>query len=323
MYSFFHLNLWSGFRGQLYSAYYEVEFQLSGWRVKRLTERTVREHYRFLTEGAYDKREKKKTLEKGRKRWHSYVTQNVLDVIQLLHVVPYRIDGAGPYEAQLVIDVGHDRRYFAVSLLVARNEDRNPSFRFVTQTQHKIDQHQEGINPTLLADEILDLFTQVFRRRFDALESLLIIRDGRLVRQESEALNKSVTLLREQGYLKNHARVDQVDVHKDSLKSIRMWDVTVENEIENPLIGIGIRLNKKAMALATTGVPGLPQGTADPILIVSNGQCENVADAAAANFAAAQLNWSSPGVPQKLSIGMKRTDDSLKARAAQEVRRLR
>lgn len=304
------------------AAYFEVEFHLTGWHVKRVTEDSLREHHNYLKKGAYDKHLRKKTLEAGQKRWSIYVNFNALDVVQQLEVIPYRIDQAGPYEAQLVIDVGHDRRYFAVSLLVARN-DKTPGFGCYTRTQDKGDHKTEGINPQILADEIVTLFSRHFPRRFDPLASLLILRDGRLVRQESSGLDLSIKLLQQKGYLTTDARVEQVDVHKETLKSIRMWEVNYKNEIENPLIGTGILLNKKTIALANTGVPGLTQGTANPILIVSNGRCPNVVDAAATNFAGAQLNWSSPGVPQHLHIGMKRTDDQLRARAAQEVRRLR
>lgn len=305
------------------NAYYQVEYQLNDWKVKRLTEHTLLQQYRYLTQGAYDKQQKKVTLEAGQRRWNSFINLNVLDIAQGLDAIPFRIDQAGMYEGQLVIDVGHDRRYFAVSLLVARNEKKNPSFRFFTNIQDKVDLHQEAINPILLMDEISELFSQMFRRQFDPLESLLIIRDGKLVKDEPVAIDNCIARLKDKNYLSKSAIVDQVDVHKETLKSIRMWDINATDQIENPLIGTGILLNKHAMALANTGAPGVTQGTAEPILIVSNGRCADIVRAAEANFASAQLNWSSPGVPQHLGIGMKRTDEELKSRAAQEVRRLR
>ena len=307
-------------------AYYEAEFHLSGWHIKRITEPTLREHYKYLKEGTQDKRKGVKTLEAGEKRWRGFVNLNALDVIQLLEVTPYRIDQAGPYEAQLIIDVGHDRRYFAVSLLVSREESKSPSFQLISHVQYKVEHEQEAINPRILADEILAVFDRLFsrfRRGFDPLKSLLIMRDGRIVRQESGGLDDTVTRLKEKDYLSADSRVDWVDVHKDSLKSIRIWEVDERAHANNPLLGIGIRLNQKMIVMATTGVPTLTQGTADPIVLVGNGRCPDVMDAARANFAGAQLNWSSPGVAQKLHIGMKRTDDDLKTRAAQEIRRLR
>lgn len=304
------------------SAYYEAEFQLSGWHVKRVTEHTLAEHHRYLTEGAWDRRKHAKTLEAGQRRWSGYVNLIAVNVIQQLEIIPYRIDQAGPYEAQLVIDVGYDRRYFAVSLLLARADNKTPSFRFFIHTQHKVDHSQEGINPQILADEIVAIFSRL-PRRFDPIESLLVIRHGRLVRQEPEGVDDGIARIKEKGYLSAKARIDQVDVHKETLKYLRLWDVDDAGRADNPLVGIGVRLNQKKIVVANTGTPTLTQGTADPLLIVSNGRCSDVVDAAQANFAGAQLNWSSPGVVQRLHIGMKRTDEDLKSRSAQEIKRLR
>ncbi len=304
------------------SAYYEAEFQLSGWRIKRVTERTLEEHHRYLNEGSWDKRAGQKTLEAGKAKWNGYLYLIALDVIQLLDVIPFRIDQAGPYEAQLIIDVGHDRRHFAVSLLIARPPNKTPSFRIVSRTQLKMDNQQEGINPKLLSNEIVELF-DLFRGQFDAIESLLILRDGRIVKREPEGLNDAIGILQTKEYLTSTCRVDWVDVHKDTLKNIRFWDITESGSVVNPLLGTGILLNQSMISVATTGQPSLTQGTADPLLVVSNGRCSNIVDAAKANFSGAQLNWSSPGVAQKLHLCMKRTDDDLQSRAAQEIRRLR
>ena len=77
------------------------------------------------------------------------------------------------------------------------------------------------------------------------------------------------------------------------------------------------------VAVAATGVATLHQGTAEPFILVADGRCNGVLGPAKAAFAAAQLNWSSPGVAQRFSLPFKRTDDELKARAAQEIRRIR
>lgn len=304
------------------SAYYEAEYQLSGWRIKRLTIPTLVEHYDYLTQGAWDKRARAKTLESGKKRWNSFVNLIALDVIQLLDVVPYSIADAGIYNAQLIIDVGHDWRNFAVSLLITRNSGQEPDFRIISHTQRKMDYKQEAINPTILADEIVALFSHL-PRRFDPLESLLVMRDGQLVKQESEGLDNAVLRLKEKGYLTSDARVDRVDVHKDTLKSIRFWEVDVQDNVSNPLLGTGIRINQKTAAVINTGAPTLSQGTADPLLLIRHSVDFDVMDAARANFTGAQLNWSSPRVAQRLHVGMKRTDEDLKARSSQEIRRLR
>ena len=303
-------------------AYYEVEFHLSGWRVKRIMEATLQEHYNFLTSGALDRRLKTNTLEAGRKLWTAFIGMNAFDVIQLLDVTPYRIDQTGPYESQLTIDVGRDRRHFAVSLLIARNNNKKPEFWFASHTQPKTDHHQETINPVILADEIIALFRRL-PRHFEPLTSILVMRDGRILGQEPEGIDQAISRLKEMGYLEKDAQTDLVDLRKESLKAIRIWDVDQDSNASNPLVGAGICLNKNMLVMATTGRPTLSQGTAEPVMIINNGQCPNLLDAAQAFFAGAQLNWSSPRVAQRLHIGMKRTDDDLKTRFAQEIRRLR
>lgn len=304
------------------AAYYEAEFQLPGWRIKRITRPTLEEHYDYFVNGAWDRKSHSKTLEVGQNRWSGFINMVTLDVVQLMDVSPYRIDSAGPYEANLIIDVGHDRRYFAVSLLIARIPEKSPSFRLISHTQHKVDHKEEAINPTILADEILALFSRL-PRRFDPLASLLIIRDGRLVKQEPEGLLNAISRLKTKGFLAQDAHIDWVDVRKDTQKAIRLWEVLDNGTADNPFMGTGVKLNDRMVIMVNTGFPTLTQATADPLLIVANGHCNNVIDAAKANFLGAQMNWSSPRVAQRLHIGMKRTDEDLKSRAAQEIRRLK
>ena len=305
------------------AAYHEAAFQLTNWRIKRVTFDTLNEHYRYFTKGAWDRYTHSITIEKGQKRWQVFVNLIALDVAQLLDIVPYRIDHGGPYEAQLVIDVGYEWRHFALSLLIARQSDKAPDFRIVSHVYPKVDRQHESINPRILTDAVLAIFDQCFPRKYNPIESLLIMRDGKLVDQESIGLENAIDRLKAKGYLSQDGQVDWVEVHKDTLKSIRLWDVASNQEADNSLLGVGVRLNDTSIVVTTTGAPTLTQGTAEPILVVGNGHCPNVLNAAHTIFAGAQLNWSSPGVAQRLHIGMKRTDDDLKARDAQEIRRLR
>lgn len=305
------------------AAYYEAAFHLSGWRIKRITERVLRQHYRYLTEGAWDKKQRTNSRERGRNRWEQFIAMNTLDVLQQMDCIPWRSEHAGPYEALLVIDVGHDRRHSALSLLIARSGDKSPSFGVYSEVQVKPDHKQEMINPVMLADIIGRLFQKAFRRRFDPIGSLLVVRDGRVCGQEPEGIERGTARLVEQGMLGRDARVDVVEFHKDSLKSVRLWDVSGSGEVTNPLEGTALRISEQIAVVAATGSATLHQGTAQPFMLVGNGRCSAILEAAAAAFAAAQLNWSSPTVAQRLPLPLKRTDDELTARAAQEIRRIR
>ena len=304
------------------AAYHEVSFQLDRWRIKRITDRTLVAYYKYLTEGVWDRKTKSHNLGLGESRWRDFITENALDVLQLLDAIPYRLDQQGLYEAQIVIDVGHDQRFFALSLLIARSEKKSPSFSIVSDVHIKPDHQHQAINPVILADQILKLFEKVPRTFADPLDSLLVIRDGQFCGQEIEGVDSALAELKKLGRLTSEARVDLVDLHKDTLKAIRMWEIDDREIAENPLEGTAIKLDACSAVVASTGAATLTQGTAHPFMLVGNDRCREITDAALAAFAGAQLNWSSPRVAQRLTLPLKRTDEELKARSAQEIRRL-
>lgn len=302
-------------------AYYEAAFQLAGWSIKRITQGTLQRHYRYLSHGVRDRNANEMSVTKGKSRWDKFIELNALDLLQILDAVPFCFERAGAYEAQLAIDVGHDRRHFALSLLIAREQSKAPSFRILSHAYDKPDRQTEAINPIMLAEKIKNLFEAATPRRFDPFESLLILRDGALTGREGQGTDDAVSELKARGYLKPDALVDRVDIHKDTLKNIRVWQIDPNGMVCNPLESTLLRLSAKMVLVASTGQASLHQGTADPFLIIGNGS--NALEPAKAACLAAHLNWASPSVAQRLPLYLKRTDDELKARSAQEVRRFR
>ncbi len=304
------------------AAYFQVEYYLDGWRIKRITEETLRQKDRERTRGAWDKRLRQLSKEKGRRNWEQFVTLCALDVVQQMDGIPWRIGQVGPYEAMLTIDVGREGRFFAVSLLVARDTASTPSFRLVTHVVAKLDR-LETLNPTILQDELIKLVQETLGNAADPLGSLLVLRDGRTVGQEYQAITAAVEELRSQGLVTAVARVDVVDLHKESQFPLRLWEVDASGRVDNPLEGTAVILNAEMLALTTTGQATLHQGTADPLLFEgANGQ-PRLQDAAEAVWATTHLNWDGPTVAQRLPLPVRRTDEELKSREAQEIRRLR
>jgi hypothetical protein len=305
------------------NAYHEVAFQLDGWRVKRITSRVLLSKYQEMQNGS-NRRDGngRSDPQKGRNRWRDFIVENALDVLQLLDVIPYRVTQLGPYDAILVIDVGEDRRYQAVSLLVMRNQGLIPECIIVRHVVPKPDIHSEAINPVILGDLMLEIVNRGIRTTRDPLQSILIVRDGKTVDREPDGYAEGITKIQAAKKLTENARIDIVDVHKDTLRHLRFWDVTESNAV-NTLEGTVLKLDADTVLIATTGVSTLHQGTANPLLIVGNGRCSNILDAAQAIFAACQLNWSSPKMSQRLPLPLKVTDEELAARLAQEIRRIR
>jgi hypothetical protein len=305
------------------TAYHDVAFQLPEWRVKRITGHALVRNYKFLKEGDWDRRRRVASLERGATRWQQFVQMNGLAVLQLMDCVPWRANELGPYEAHVAIDVGHDRRYLAVSLLIARAKEKTPSFWVDSTAVPKPDYKHEAINEVMLEEQLLELFRRARGRRFDPVTSLLFLRDGQIYEGESLTVERKVVegLVAEK-FLADGARVEIVEFHKRTLKAIRLWEIEESGDIGNPSEGTAFELSEKIAIVTSTGAATLHQGTAQPFVLVGNGSCRRILDAARASFDSAQLNYSSPGVAQRLPLELKRTDDELAARAAQEVRRI-
>ena len=138
---------------------------------------------------------------------------NALDVLQQLDCVPWSLASAPHYEAQLVIDVGADRRYFALSLLICRPQSSEP-FRLNTIVPIKSDHKQETINEVILCDEIVKLCQSAVSSGFEPIKSMLNLRDGHKCGREMDAITGARDKLIRIGFLAQDARVDTVDFHK-------------------------------------------------------------------------------------------------------------
>jgi hypothetical protein len=194
------------------SSYYDAAYQLDRWRIKRLTPRSLMRHYSGLTTGWYDRRSRRHDKQKGRDRWDNYIALNALDILQLLDAYPYVYEGTQGYEAQLFIDVGYSRRDFIISLLIARDDCKGPSFDIASMPVSKPDTKRESINPRILVDNIVKLISERLWRRFDPLESLLVQRDGRFCGNEVQAVLDAVDRLKQLGKVSGNATVD-LEVH--------------------------------------------------------------------------------------------------------------
>jgi hypothetical protein len=303
------------------AAYFEIEYGLKQWRVKRLTTETLEEKYSpaqpFIILGPDAPRPTPQPL----KDWRSFVRMCALDVLQKLGCLPWRVEPSSGFEAELSVDVGRDRHQYALSLVVNRRGDRKPDFHLNTIVEMKADVNRESINPEVLRESILKIFRMLPRGA--AIASLLVFRDGRECGREPEAFEPAFGQLKAEGRLAANAEIVLVDVHKTGMKDIRLWEVGEGDTVDNVLEGTAVELDSTSVLLCTTGSATLHKGTADPALLVGRGELPPMDRIADHFFSSAQHNYSSPGVAQRLSVGLKRTDEELEARGAQEIRRIR
>jgi hypothetical protein len=279
--------------------YYLLSASLKSWRIKRVTtDELVRRH--------------------GER---SFLDMNALDVLELLGCVPWTIDAPLTYQAQLAIDVGANRRHFAVSLLVCRPRDLQPAFWLDTLGCWKPDSGRETIGRDILRDQIVKLYKGLLVPQMDPIESVLVLRDGRERGDEGRAIREAHAELTELGILSGKAEVDIVDFAKRSVKDVRFWH-HADGNITNVLEGTGLVLDNKTVVLANTGRATLHQGTASPVALSATHEGIDMIGAANDVFATAQLNWASPRKAHRLPAPLRRTDRELENRVAQEIRGL-
>lgn len=296
--------------------YYKVAYKLSNWRVKRITLSELERQFSNL----------KSTRNKGfgeqsnsKDSWRSFIEMNTLDVLQQMDCIPWGLKDKPVYDAHLAIDVGREKRYFALSFITF-----HPSIHIYTIAKPKTDTKRETINGDVLYEEIMELCNRVLQRGyFQSLHSLLVLRDGRECEGELDAIYSAIEKLTKQKFFIEKARVDVVDFHKSIAKNIRTCERTRNNKIQQILAGEAISLDDNTVVLNTTGAPTPYQGTADPVMLVGRSENINMDGVTKAVYASTHLNYSRPNVAQRLPLELKRTDDELKNRASQEIRGLK
>ena len=296
--------------------YYTVSRQLSNWRVKRITFRVLINKFSRL----------KSTRNHGGNQsfrtdrdWKSFIEMITLDVLQQMDCILWGLKGEQAYDAHLAIDVGRDKRHFALSLLTF-----HPSLRICTVVKPKTDVKKETINGTILGEEVVELCNKVSQRNdFQSPHSLLVLRDGRECEGELEAIYTAKHGLIKQKFFTEEVTVDVVDFHKSIAKNLRLWEKVSENAVEQILEGEAVPLDCHTVVLTTTGAPARYQGTADPVMLVSQSENTDMARVTKAVYDSTHLNFSSPSSAQRLPLELKRTDDALTNRDSQEIRRIR
>ena len=297
------------------NSYYEIELRLPNWRPKRVTEAVLNEKWSDYRNGKWDRKARQKTAQAGEQSWESFVIMTAFDVLQKMDALPYRIAESAPYEAALVIDVHHDRRFFAFSLWVSRDPKLRPDVLLETHVCQKTDS-QETINAVYLERELRTFLGQVCADACHPLESLLVLRDGKWCGDEHATIKAVI-----EEFVSPDAVVDLAEFHKDSNKELRLWQIDDnDGKVCNVWEGTVVEVSERMAVLCNTGEATLSGRTAHPVVLHNRGEFA-LRKAAQMSFYGAQLNFSSPGVAQRLPLPLKRTDEELEARAQQEVRK--
>jgi hypothetical protein len=295
------------------AAYYVLSHTLQGWRMKRLT--------RFTLENAWEnlcRAHSEEDRRRAERTWNDIIFHSVIDTLDQMDAIPWRLR-SWPYEACVAIDVSQGRRYFGISTLICRDEDRRPSFLRLSRSWPKPDPHKESINPEFLRDKLGTILRDYRGLTFTPLSSVLVLRDGHECREESEAIDWALDRWKADGRLLQGAVIDVVDFHKSSVKDLRMWNY-LPQDTSNALEGRAVYFGNRTALVANTGAAGVSKrSTADPSLLIGR-QNVDMRRVASAVFALSQLNYSSPKKAHKYPQPLREVDELLERRIASDTR---
>jgi hypothetical protein len=277
------------------AAYSLLSYELRGWAIKRIQRQTIESRWGDI-----------QARRRGERRWETMMSLSALDLLDQMDSTPWLVDGFG-YDGCLAIDVGQERRHFALSLLVCRDLSCDTPFLRLTRHWLKADHQHESINHVVLAKSIEDLVASIPGRPFTPLKSLLVLRDGHECGQEPVGLANGLDAWKRAGLLQQSAIIDLVDVHKHSMRGIRQWRSDGNGAI-NVLEGHAVYPNSRVAYVCCTGAATLSDGmTADPCVLVARNNAD-VRRAANAFFSLAQLNFSTPNTAHRLAQPLREVD---------------
>jgi hypothetical protein len=304
------------------ATYYGISRELSDWSIKRVTSRELRK--KFTARQKAKKWREANSINspsKEERDWDSFIDLCAYDTVQQLGCVPWTIDGSLNYDMHLAIDVSEDYTHFALSLMVFNTELGYPIFK--TETERKLDQYMETINSEDLKEELRNLFHDPLLQQLKnqgKLGSLLIYRDGKDCDGEFSALAELIPELQRAGKLPENLRFDFVLVRKHLSNGIRGW-VNNTDAITNVMEGTYWFKTKTTGLLWTTGCSTIStKATAEPIEVEMRYTEGNLLAILEDLMHAAQFNYSSPSKAQKLSSPLKRSDEKLREKRAEELK---
>ena len=187
------------------------------------------------------------------------------------------------------------------------------------------DRNHETVDKVELRSTIVSMLTQIHATG-KRLSSIVVHRDGRWWRRESQALAEAVAKLKSDHVLPADCRVAVVEIRKSHFP-VRLFTATTDanQHLENPLPGTYLPLDDKRILLSTTGRPGSWEkgefgrtaGTLLLSLVEQHGQFD-IVDIANDAYRLTHLNWNAPEIEISVPVTIRWNDDSLRLTLASQ-----
>jgi len=200
----------------------------------------------------------------------------------------------------------------------------------LTATGHasRRDRNHETVDKVELRSTLVSMITQIRTTMGKSLSSLVVHRDGRWWKRESQALAEAVEKLKHDNILEADCRVTVVEIRKSHFP-VRLFTASNEAQprFENPLPGTYLPLDEGRILLSTTGRPGSWEKgsngrTAGTLLlsVVEHVGQFDITDVAQDAYRLTHLNWNAPEIEISVPVTIRWNDDSLRLTLAGQKR---
>jgi hypothetical protein len=178
---------------------------------------------------------------------------------------------------------------------------------------------QESLDKVELRSKIESTLREIYQAGHP-LRSIVIHRDGRWWKRESQALKEAVSTLVRDGILSADCGVGVVEIRKSHFP-VRLFTrvAAPANQLLNPLPGTYLVLDQHRALLSTTGRPGAwdkHEGrTAGTLLLnlAESSQPMDISALAEDAYRLTHLNWSAPDIEISVPVTIRWNDDALRA----------
>lgn len=244
------------------------------------------------------------------RKYVSYLFNTAVKVLVTSGFWPWALGEPLNYDLYVGVDVLNNTAGFT---FLAAN---GTICRFQPSTSDQKEKLSAGQMADILLTNLREITPRILRQTGQLPRHLVLGRDGRSYDTEIEGLYHAVEKLQEEGHLPSNVQVGVVEIHKSHAARLRMFDQLRGGKVVNPRVG-SYHIIDSWGVLCTTGYPGLPAGTADPIVVeVADGNLD-VEKVLRDLYWQSILAWTKPDGMQSNPIIIKLADDWLESLAAE------
>ncbi|SFH36983.1 argonaute/piwi family protein [Pedobacter insulae] len=158
----------------------------------------------------------------------------------------------------------------------------------------------------------------IANRSEQAIEKIVIHRDGRLFKPEKEGILEAIRILKNKGILPTNSSVNFVEIPKHSIMPFRLFDVQKDFDIykitndnglvQNPEVGTYTIMNSKEAFICTTGKEFQHGGSSNPLYIKCETEGMTIEEVLEDIYMLSCLAYTKPDDCSRFPITIKITD---------------